>query len=184
MRHERKVIRLRNFDYRSKSSHFVTICTGNREYYFGKIMNGEIEYSAIGLIAKQFWECIPDHFPHAVLDAFVIMPNHVHAIIKIRTCHGMSEIGTCHGDKIGTCHGMSLFNKFGRPVAGSVSMVVNHYKAAVKRWCNKNGYESFMWQSRFYDQIINDEKGIETIRKYIKNNPRNWTGDEDDFNDS
>jgi len=184
MRHERKVIRLRNFDYRSKSSHFVTICTGNREYYFGKIMNGEIEYSAIGLIAKQFWECIPDHFPHAVLDAFVIMPNHVHAIIKIRTCHGMSDIRTCHVDDIGTCHGMSLFNKFGRPVAGSVSMVVNHYKAAVKRWCNKNGYESFMWQSRFYDQIINDEKGIETIRKYIKNNPRNWTGDEDDFNDS
>jgi len=175
MRHERKVIRLRNFDYRSESSHFVTICTGNRECYFGKIMNGEIEYSAIGLIAKQFWICIPDHFPHAVLDAFVIMPNHVHGIIDIRTCHD---------EKIRTCHGMSLFNKFGRPVAGSVSMVINHYKSAVKRWCNKNGYESFIWQSRFYDHIINDEKGMNTIRKYIRNNPWNWTGDNVDFTDS
>jgi putative transposase len=117
------------------------------------------------------------------------MPNHIHGIIKldysiIGTCNDETSTETCHGEKsIGTCHGMSLFNdhqkqfnKFGYPVTGSVSVIINHFKSAVKRWCNKNGYELFLWQPRFYDHIINNKKDLIRIREYIKANPEEWKG--------
>jgi REP element-mobilizing transposase RayT len=176
---------LRDFDYRLECSHFLTICTGNREHFFGKIGDKKMELSPIGKIAHFFWTDIPKHFPHVILDEFNVMPNHIHGIIKldyskIHTSPGETQIGTCHA--IGTCHGMSLlsntqqnqYNKFGRPVPGSVSVIMNHFKSAVKRWCNNNGYELFLWQPRFYDHIINNRKDLGRIREYIKYNPVKW----------
>ena len=69
-------------------------------------------------------------------------------------------------------------NQFSKPVKNSVSVIINQYKSSVKRWCNKNGFDQFQWQSRFYDQILHDENSIDMIREYIYNNPKNWIGDE------
>lgn len=155
MRRERKNIRLGNFDYSSEFAHYVTICTKDRQLYFGEIIKGKMGYSPIGEIARDFWSKIPNHIPYVILDEFIIMPNHIHGIIK------------SDSHKI-------RFNKFGCPVSGSVSMITNHFKSAVKRWCNKNGYDYFLGQSRFYDHIINNQNDLERIRKYIKSNPVNW----------
>jgi putative transposase len=193
MRRERKNIRLRNFDYNSECSHYVTLCTKDRKWFFGEMSDGKMKYSPVGVIADYFWTNIPNHFPHVVLDEFIIMPNHIHGIIKLdysikRTYHGETSSGTY---PIRTCHGMSQlsnpnqipdprelgqiqYNKFGCPVSGSVSMIINHFKSAVKRWCNNNGYELFLWQPRFYDHIINNRKDLCRIRSYIKNNPAKW----------
>lgn len=183
MRRERKNIRLNNFDYRTEYFHFLTICTKDRQWFLGNIKDKNIALSPVGEMVNFFWMNIPNHFPHVILDEFVIMPNHVHGIIKL----DYSKIGTCHG-RIGTCHGMSLlsnnvelsnnreikYNRFSHPVPGSVSVIINHFKSAVKRWCNKNGHESFNWQPRFYDHIINNRKDLGRIRKYIKLNPSKW----------
>ncbi len=67
--------RLQNWDYGWDASYYVTICTKNREHYFGKIVDGEMCLSEIGGIAQQCWREIPDHFPFVILDAFVIMPD-------------------------------------------------------------------------------------------------------------
>jgi putative transposase len=104
MRRERKIIRLRTFDYRYECSHYLTICTKDRGYFLGNIKDKKIEYSPVGEIAKLFWTDIPNHFPHVVLDEFIIMPNHIHGIIKldyslIGTCNGETSTGTCHGEK-------------------------------------------------------------------------------------
>ena len=71
------------WDYRNNAAYFVTICTQNREHYFGGITDGKIALSEIGQIAQKYWMEIPTHFPFVQLDAFVVMPNHVHGIIIV-----------------------------------------------------------------------------------------------------
>ncbi len=75
--------RLKNWDYGWNGSYFITICTKNREIFFGNIVNNEMHYSEIGEIAKKYWQEIPDHFPFVVLDVYVVMPNHMHGIVII-----------------------------------------------------------------------------------------------------
>jgi len=80
-RHHRHSIRLKGHDYTQPGAYFVTICTRGRECLFGKIVDGEMRLNDAGEIAQRGWEDIPRHFPLAELEAFVIMPNHLHGII-------------------------------------------------------------------------------------------------------
>jgi len=73
--------RLQTWDYGWNAPYFVTICTANRECFFGNIVDNEMKLSAIGELANQFWAEIPKHFPFVILDAFVVMPNHLHGIL-------------------------------------------------------------------------------------------------------
>ena len=82
--------RLQNWDYGWNAPYFVTVCTAHRVCYFGDITDNVRDarfcvstLSEIGKIAWQYWSEIPKHFPFVTLDAFVIMPNHVHGIILI-----------------------------------------------------------------------------------------------------
>ena len=75
--------RLQNWDYGWNAPCFVTICTAKMDCYFGEIANRKMQLSDIGKIAQKFWLEIPNHFPFVILDAFVVMPNHVHGIIII-----------------------------------------------------------------------------------------------------
>jgi putative transposase len=75
--------RLKGWDYSNPGAYFVTIVTKDRECIFGEIENGEMNLSDAGKIACQCWSDIPMHFPNVLLDAFIIMPNHVHGIIFI-----------------------------------------------------------------------------------------------------
>ncbi len=75
--------RLKWWDYGWNAAYFVTICTRNREHYFGEIKDGKMWLTNIGKIAQDFWVAIPEHFPFVKLGEFVIMPNHVHGIIII-----------------------------------------------------------------------------------------------------
>lgn len=71
----------------------------------------------------------------------------------------------------------SCERQFSKLISGSVSAIINQYKASVKRWCNKNGEEYFQWQSRFYDHIIRSEEDYYKISNYILNNPAKWQED-------
>ena len=93
------------WDYGSNAAYFVTICTAHRERFFGEIVQGEMQLSEIGLIAQEYWLRIPSHFPFVVLDAFVIMPNHVHGIIVINKHDGGDGGDATGGCNAGGCDG-------------------------------------------------------------------------------
>lgn len=74
-------MRLPAFDYRSPGPYFVSICTQHREHRFGGIVTHEMRLNPAGQMVADIWASIPDTFPSAVIDGFVIMPNHVHGTI-------------------------------------------------------------------------------------------------------
>ncbi len=76
-----ETIRLQNWNYRWDGSYFITICTKNREHFFGEIVNGKMNLSNIGVLADIFWHEIKNHAKNIKLDAFVVMPNHINAIL-------------------------------------------------------------------------------------------------------
>ena len=82
--HHRRSIRLQNYDYSQAGAYFVTICVQERVCLFGDVVDGAMQVGNIGRIISVCWAEISDHFPTVDLDAFVIMPNHVHGIIVLR----------------------------------------------------------------------------------------------------
>ena len=77
--------RLQHWDYGSPGLYFITICTKNREHYFGEIENGIMSLNELGFIANNEWIKTPEIRPDMNLESgeFVVMPNHFHGIIMI-----------------------------------------------------------------------------------------------------
>lgn len=186
--------RLQNWDYRWDAAYFITICTKDRSPYFGKILKGQMELSNIGVLADAFWHEIKNHANNVVLDAFVVMPDHIHGILiltgnDVEIPNGTSVSHLSSEPHVGTGHAMSLHGecedhrKWDRKTIGqqrfqnigknSVSSIIGSYKSAVTKHARRLGYD-FNWQTRFYDHIIRDESGLKTIRSYIDSNVRNW----------
>jgi putative transposase len=82
-RHHRQSIRLKNYDYSQAGAYFVTIVSQNRQHVFGKIENGVMIPNPAGTMIKTLWYGLPERFVHVDLDAFIVMPNHIHGIIII-----------------------------------------------------------------------------------------------------
>jgi putative transposase len=81
--HNRRSIRLKGYDYTQLGAYFVTICSLNRVYLFGRIRGDEMDLNENGKIVRKTWHELPKHYASIELDAFVVMPNHLHAIISI-----------------------------------------------------------------------------------------------------
>lgn len=180
----RKYTRLKNYNYAANGYYFVTICTHEKQRFFGDVVNGKMQLSTVGKIAHQYWLEIPQHSKHTHLDEFIIMPNHVHGIIIIDNPDGMVVPykgdsvrriydPTINNDKWNLSQTMSQLS----PKSGTLSVIVRSYKSSVTRWCRQHGDDIFHWQSRFYENIIRDERSLDNIRRYIINNPTKWTED-------
>ena len=176
--------RLQHWDYRWDGYYFVTICTTkDKEDYFGEIVNAELQLSSIGIIANILWYEIKNHSKNIELDAFVVMPNHIHGILILSDSE---TVETRH--VVETRHALSLHvqSQIDNPTIGrqrfqnqgknSISSIVGAYKSAVSRHAHRLGFE-FAWQSRFYDNIIRDYKGYKKIVEYVQNNPLKWEED-------
>jgi putative transposase len=171
------------WDYSRNASYFVTICTKNREPWFGRIENGEMELSELGWIAFNCWMEIPKHFPFVELDAFVIMPDHVHGIIKIKKCEP-AKTQDLAPLQVASLQVASLLvtehlttkpkNKFG-PQSRNLASVVRGFKIGVSKKSRQINSD-FSWQSRYHDRIIRNGLEHLKIARYIQNNPRNWKG--------
>jgi len=83
--HHRHSIRLKEFDYSNTGSYFVTICTQQRNCLFGTITDGKMELNDAGRLIKKVWLELPLYYPNIDIDAFVVMPNHIHGIIIVKT---------------------------------------------------------------------------------------------------
>lgn len=82
-RHHRASIRLRGYDYAAPGAYFVTIVTHGRSTWFGELADGAVRLNPIGQITQEVWEGLPNHYEYVQVDAFVVMPNHVHGIIVL-----------------------------------------------------------------------------------------------------
>jgi hypothetical protein len=80
-KHRRRSIRLKGYDYSQAGVYFVTICTQGRACLFGEVVDGEMRLNDAGRMVVAEWERLPALFPNVVLDAFVVMPNHIHGIV-------------------------------------------------------------------------------------------------------
>ena len=76
-------VRLKNHDYSSNATYFITIVTKNRDNYFGKIINDEMILNEIGKIVYQEWYISEKIRNNIFLDEFIIMPNHIHGIVIV-----------------------------------------------------------------------------------------------------
>ncbi len=93
-KHHRRSIRLQGYDYTQSGAYFVTIVAEGRECLFGEIVDGEMHLNRAGRIVQREWERLPRRFPHVQLDAFVVMPNHIHGIIVIAESPNAAGRGT------------------------------------------------------------------------------------------
>ena len=178
--------RLPHWDYRQAGAYFITICTHNREHYFGEIKNGRMQWSGVGIIAGVLWHQIPYHAQYVELGAFVVMPNHIHGIIIITNGNNDKNNNNNNNPVVETLHATSLRRDTTpknaqmsniSPKSNSISVIVRSYKSAVSKHVHRLGF-AFQWQSRFYDHIIRNDSSFERISNYIINNPANWQDDQ------
>lgn len=150
----RKKNRLKDFDYSSNASYFLTICSDRRKEIFSKIVYDEtvganiVRPSAIGKIIEIDILKIENIYPCVFVDNYVIMPNHIHLILTIDTIR--------------------------RPmVAPTIATVIKQFKGAVSKETGTT-----VWQKGFYDHIIRDDEDYNTKAQYIGTNPLTWERDE------
>ena len=83
LRHRRRSLRLKDYDYAAPGAYFVTIVTKDRSCLFGEIVDDQMRPSSAGAEVKRWWLELPSKFPTVATDEFVVMPNHCHGIIMV-----------------------------------------------------------------------------------------------------
>jgi len=187
----RRSIRLKEYDYSQAGYYYITICTHNREHLFGAIENGVMRHNDIGTIALNEWTRTPEMRPNISLDAFVVMPNHLHGIIVINGVIGDdSRNGNSinNGDsflRTGTVHRAPtenlVYEQFGKPTSNTIPTIIRGFKAAVTKQVNilRGTPGEPVWQRNYYEHTIRDDQSHYSITEYIKKNPLRW--EEDDY---
>jgi REP element-mobilizing transposase RayT len=187
-RHHRRSIRLKGYDYSQAGAYFITLCTQDRACLFGKVVNGEMRLNDAGRMVLAEWNRLPERFPHLVLDAFVVMPNHVHGILVITdpapTVGATLVVApTVSAPNAGT---MGAVPNTGATlvVAPTVGNIIGAFKSRVTveyiRGVKTSGWPPFrgrLWQRNYYEHIIRNERALNAIRQYIMENPRRWQMD-------
>ena len=153
-------LRMRGHDYASAASYFLTICTEHRVPLFGEVRDGVLHLSPAGVVIDSWWHSIPARWDSVFLDAAVVMPNHLHAVLHLGT-----DPATVN--------------------APSVSDVIRWFKirstydytigVKTEGWTRFPGR---LWQQGYYDRIIRDDATLQRAREYIEANPRKWADDE------
>jgi REP element-mobilizing transposase RayT len=177
--------RLTGYDYTRDGAYFITICTKNKIPVFGCIVDGKMILSGSGEIVHKYWLEIPVHFPKIYLDEFVIMPDHIHGIIIINSkTVETPNLGVSIEQRSGiTMETPILGVSTPEPLiksrnpnwkTNSIGSVINQFKRICTIKTKSIGLE-INWQPRFHDRIICSENELQRKRKYIIENPQNWS---------
>jgi REP element-mobilizing transposase RayT len=163
------------------------MCTQDRIHLFGEIIDNELILNDCGKVANQCWLDIPNHFPHAKLHEFVIMPNHIHGIIEIVENMGIHKNLNSTSNflnsiwLVGEKNFSPQLTEFKSPVK-TIGSIVRGFKIGVTKWIRNEYPDSFtknrsVWQRDYFDRIIRDQMEFDRIEKYIFDNPKNWGKD-------
>jgi putative transposase len=183
---------LRGYDYAQPGAYFVTIVTHDREMLF--------DDPVFCRVAETMWQCIPRHSPHVELDEWVVMPNHVHGIIVIVDDAGgrgeasgeprLAEIGVTHGQPPLGVNPLSLDasplpepeSPCGPP-SGSLGTIVGNFKSVTTRRINRirKTPGAPVWQRNYYERIIRNERELNVVRQYVRENPAHWAEDRENL---
>lgn len=166
-RHHRRSVRLRGYDYSQAGAYFVTICTQGRACLFGDVADSQMRLNDAGRVVERCWHEIPIHFPHVALDAFVVMPNHVHEILIIAVTVGATHALPLPNNASPRPHG---------PQPDSIGAIIGSFKSAATKHINelRNIVGAPVWQRNYYEHIIRNDESMNRIREYIVNNPLQW----------
>jgi len=177
-RHHRRSIRLRDYDYAQAGAYFVTICTHERRCLFGRIGGGEVRLSSIGRIVEEEWRRTADVRPDVDLDAFVVMPNHIHGIIVLTRPDFLPVGATRWVARSPTPTPRSRTPPKGPP-PGSLGAIVSQVKSVVTKRVARSGDDATfpLWQRSFYEHVVRNDRQLERFRTYVIANPAVWTDD-------
>lgn len=177
------------WNYAHTGAYFITICTQNRECYFGQVMEKKMILSEMGNTVNAEWLKTLDirKDMNVTRREYVVMPNHFHAIILIGQNEYNQPIDTdavfrrdaMRRDAMHrvstTTPANAAANKFG-PQSKNLASIIRGFKSAVTTHARKI-HADFAWQSRFHDHIIRDDEEYQRIANYINTNPENWETD-------
>ena len=172
MKRNRKSIRLRGYNYASDGAYFITICTKDREHFFGHIVNGEQLLNEIGKIVSLEWENTVNIRKDVTLGEFVIMPNHFHGIVNIGNPELPMDNKVYHRLVI-----EDFTTEFKSP-SKTLGAIIRGFKGALTKRIKILGFENFAWHRNYYERIIRNQQELINIENYIKNNPLKWNEDE------
>ena len=193
----RRSIRLKGYDYALPGAYFVTICTHRHRCILGEIVNSRMVLSDCGHTVAACWREIPAHFAHLELDEWVVMPNHIHGIIVIvddPRGRGEAFLESNYAEK-GTAHGKESLrtDRSSRnaspllpkppypcgPPSCSLGSIVGNFKSVTTRRINRIRKTPGVpvWQRSYYERVIRNERELNAVRQYIRENPARWAED-------
>ncbi len=151
---QRKHPRLDGYDYSESGAYYITICTQNKRCLLSRIVGrglapAEIRYTEYGRIAREQLLLLEQRYPSVEIDRYVIMPNHIHAILFLKETAGASP----------------------RP---TLMDVVCAYKSLTTRECKKIRPVDKLFQTSFHEHVIRGREDYHEIAEYIENNPKQW----------
>ncbi len=166
----RRSIRLPGADYTEAGGYFVTICTAQKQEILGSIQNGQVLLSALGGIVRGCLVQVPNHFAHASIKEYVVMPNHVHVIIALGV--GARYIVPLH-------QRARTPERFQKPVKGSIPTIIRTFKAAVVREAGKelNMHGEEIWQRNYFERVLRNGQEHADASRYVMENPMRWEWD-------
>ena len=160
----RRSIRLQDYDYALAGAYFITMVTQDRKCLFGEVVDGEIKLNDCGQTVQDEWEKSAQIRKEIELDAFVVMPNHVHGIVVIT-------------DRMGRATGRSSLQS--GPAKRSLGAFVSGFKSVVTK--RINAFQGLpgtpVWQRNYFEHVIRDENSLNRIRQYVLDNPARWEFD-------
>ena len=184
----RRSIRLKGYDYSQAGLYFITICCHDRVCLFGKILGVENNESPkmvlndAGKIANECWMEIPKHFPNSVLHEHIVMPNHIHVIIELKSEPVGAENFPPNKNGVNDVNGANDYNRANdysplRSPSKTIGSIVRGFKIGVTKWFRNNTDYKTIWQRNYHEHIIRNEQSYQTISQYIINNPAKWEDD-------
>ena len=191
--HKRQSIRLKGWDYSHPGLYFITICAQYHTHLFGYIQNKKMHLNDAGKMVEKWYFEMENKYPNMKCDVHTVMPNHFHCIVHIiendnvkRDAHAGTSLRGCH-ETDGHPEPKPQYGPDNKKYHASLfdmmdwfkTMSTNEYIRGVKN-NNWPRFEKRLWQKRYWDHIIRDERSYINISNYIKNNPAKW--DEDKFN--
>lgn len=181
-RHHRRSIRLPHYDYASPGWYFVTLCVQHRRCLLGEVEAEAVRHSDAGRMIESWWHRLPTRFPHVRLDAFVVMPNHIHGIFGFMDAP-ISYIPNVGAPLVGALpEAEPSRNRAGtRPAPTGLGDVIGAFKSlttsAYIRGVKTDGWPPFdgrLWQRNYWERVVSDERELDLARRYIADNPTRW----------
>ena len=180
--HHRRSIRLQDYDYTHTGAYFITICVQNHECLLGNIGNGVMTMNDAGRMVETVWRGLPCRFPLVELDAFVVIPNHVHGIVSIYDDIGPPSSVPNGSDHLGAA--MPGGPMLGgprpggpRPAPTTLGTIVCAFKSIAAIQVNRLLSRTALpfWQRNYFERVIRNNSELNEICKYIGNNPLKWS---------